>query len=483
MKAAALDETRPRGSLFRFEGWTRFVPLLLCGGFYVGTIAWTAVGPLNWHLSNPVRTYSYLIAAAIALAGGYLLATLPHHHHTDAVAPDGWRGTLRQWLVRPSALLIAASVVSLLLLPFTSHASTGDWLPNVWRGIVDPATAYRSNKRFDQEGSPLVLYIRMLCGPLLLLIFPLTTFGWHTVSKVARGFGIASIVGTISLYVAQGINKGMADLVAYTVLFLTLLAASQTGAGRWKRRVGCLLAALTAFGLFFAFYSNNIASRVAADERENAQKEQRVENKDIDDTLVQQGTMNFATERGGVYSALPDPVMARGVMLTRYLTHGYKGLDLAMNHSWTPTYGLGTSIFVRHNVLKVIGKAELEPDIEARTYAGKISAQDEWPVGNYWASFFIHPASDITFAGTLALMVLIGFAFGASWRDGLTREDPLAIAVFFWLCILVFYLPANNQLGQGGESAIGFGALLTGWLLLRRWRVRPEAANDEVAPA
>ena len=31
--------------------------------------------------------------------------------------------------------------------------------------------------------------------------------------------------------------------------------------------------------------------------------------------------------------------------------------------------------------------------------------------------------------------------------------------MFFYLCILVFYLPANNQLFQGGELAIGFTVL------------------------
>jgi hypothetical protein len=86
----------------------------------------------------------------------------------------------------------------------------------------------------------------------------------------------------------------------------------------------------------------------------------------------------------------------------------------------------------------------------------------------YWSTFFTHPASDISFPGVVVLMALIGYLFGSSWRDTLTRGDPLACTVFFYLCILVFYLPANNQLFQGGELAIGVTVLSAAYLWMRR---------------
>jgi hypothetical protein len=67
----------------------------------------------------------------------------------------------------------------------------------------------------------------------------------------------------------------------------------------------------------------------------------------------------------------------------------------------------------------------------------------------------------------IPLMALIGFAFGASWRDTCTRADPLACVVFFYLGIQVLYLSANNQLYQGGQLAIGFTVALVAWLVLR----------------
>jgi hypothetical protein len=74
-------------------------------------------------------------------------------------------------------------------------------------------------------------------------------------------------------------------------------------------------------------------------------------------------------------------------------------------------------------------------------------------------------------------MALIGFAFGAAWRDTCTRADPVACVVFFYLGIQVLYLSANNQLYQGGQLAVGFTVALVAWLLLRR-RARAERSPD-----
>jgi hypothetical protein len=123
-----------------------------------------------------------------------------------------------------------------------------------------------------------------------------------------------------------------------------------------------------------------------------------------------------------------------------------------------------------------------ENAVEARTYEGQLDAEG-WTAGVQWSTFFVHPASDLTFFGVIPLMALIGFAFGAAWRDTCTRADPVACVVFFYLGIQVLYLSANNQLYQGGALAIGFTFALVGWLLLRtRTRLgRARGPGSEIA--
>ena len=120
--------------------------------------------------------------------------------------------------------------------------------------------------------------------------------------------------------------------------------------------------------------------------------------------------------------------------------------------------------------------ADSEATIEANTYVGKIAA-DGWEPGLMWSTFFVYPAADITFFGTIVLMFGIGFVWSLSWRDAIERQDVLALVVYFQLSILVFYLSANNQVFQGGETTIGFVVVLFAWLARRGgWRVRRRAA-------
>jgi hypothetical protein len=194
----------------------------------------------------------------------------------------------------------------------------------------------------------------------------------------------------------------------------------------------------------------------------------------LNDAMRNQALVSLGKTRTGsvFYTVVPGAAQPTGSVFTSYLTQGYKGLSLAMDAPWHPTYGLGFSTFIRHNVSRVLGLDE--NSVEARTYEGQLDAEG-WTAGVQWSTFFIHPASDITFLGVIPLMALIGFAFGAAWRDTCTRADPVACVVFFYLGIQVLYLSANNQLYQGGQLSIGFTVALAAWLLLRA-RGRPESA-------
>jgi hypothetical protein len=55
---------------------------------------------------------------------------------------------------------------------------------------------------------------------------------------------------------------------------------------------------------------------------------------------------------------------------------------------------------------------------------------------------------------------------------------PSAVALLQPLLILFYYIPANNQVMQSGESAAGFLILLI-WWGLARWR-SPEGLHSKV---
>ena len=470
------DDQRPL--LFEFTGITRYVPLIFAGGLFVGTALLSAFGPIDWQIRSPVRTYSFLAACALALAAGYALAVRRRPASTSRLLKERSRlGRLRD----SSFLVVLGSALFLVLYLPVVHTTTGLWYPDVWGGLRDAGEAYARNKESNESGQQIALYARMLVAPVTVLLLPLTLFFWPRLSPLARWLGVTCVGLSLALTIAQGVNRGVAELCGYTVLFLVLVAASSTRKGRRRTLVRAIVGIMVVTALFAGYYGVTMNSRVASDQA----SEGAVDADDVDEAMSVTALQGVATEREGhvYFRVVPDAVEAEGVLFLSYLTHGYRGLSLAMDEDFTPTYGLGFSEFLRHNLLRATGQSDREEAIEERTYSGKLIAEG-WPDGMVWSTFFIHPASDISFPGVVVLMTLIGFAFGLSWRDALTRYDPLACGVMFHLCILVFYLPANNQLFQGGELAIGFSVLLVAWLALRnRGRTAGWQPDEEkVAP-
>jgi hypothetical protein len=489
----ALDADSEATLPFEWRWPVKYLPLALCGGFFAFSVLWLAIGPLDWHIQNLPLVYAFLGACLLALVGGYVWGIKK---------PDSARSAPRRASVlTPNRLVIAAGIVALVLYFPTSYATTGNWIPDVVGALSNPGDAYRTTKFLNDTTDPTIHYVRFILSPLLITAAPVTYFLWPRLSWVARAFGLATILGMVALTIAQGINKGMAELTAYTCLFLALVAASSLTKGRRRRLVAAIVAAALVIGVFVSYYALSIESRRAGDvERAAAESSQTTPGDDSADgtgpsdsssatpnpapdtsdsetppsdeevaEAVDTGaTFGIATERKGhfIYS-LQGGLHASAITLSSYATHAYYGLSLALQESWTPTYGLGFSEFVRHNAAKFLGGEEFEKSIVAETYAGKISEKG-WPVGEVWATFFVHPASDISFPGVVLLIGAIGFAFARSWRDTVMKGDPLAATVFYCLCVLVFYLPANNQLFQGGESAIGFSVVFIAWVVLRR---------------
>lgn len=533
-------------TFFRYEGAVRYAPLVVCGGFFVATILLFAFGPYEWHVSNAPTLYLFLGGSSLALVAGYLLAVrgagAPSRRDSTGAFQNGRSepvgnsevaGSRRRALLRrlssvraavsvldPSTLVIIASAVYLLLYLPTVRTTTGSWIPDLGTGLSNAGEAYQTSKYYNLHGSQAVLYVRMLFGPLLISIFPVTLFSYARLSRSARVLGVTTMVLTVVLGTWQGINKNVADLAGSIVMFLTI-AYFSTARGRATRRSGAAIVVVGVLvcGLFVTYYSGAVRSRGAMDqaiasgavstpgvsEVPSPGDSPTAASSDVtplpsappgsgptasgtpllaesqvsvDDGIVGNATFGTATVRpeNPLYRLMPTRVRPTGMYLISYVTHGYKGLSLAMQHPFTPSYGLGFSEFVRHNVLRLNGQADSEATIEANTYVGKIAA-DGWEPGLMWSTFFVYPAADITFFRTIVLMFGIGFVWLLSWRDAIERQDVLAIVVYFQLSILVFYLSANNQMFQGGETTIGFVVVLFAWLARRGgWRARRRAA-------
>lgn len=148
-------------------------------------------------------------------------------------------------------------------------------------------------------------------------------------------------------------------------------------------------------------------------------------------------------------------------LLICYISQGYYGLSLTLQLPFEWTYGVGNSF-------ALMSYADQYLDINSvleKTYPFRMQEQFGWPALMYWHTFFPWVASDISFPGVLVLMYFTGRTFARTFAESVRYSNPLSVTLFFFISILLLYMPANNQLMQTREMMIGFVTILVVWVI------------------
>jgi hypothetical protein len=420
-------------------------------GFFLAYLTFTVVlfayGPWPWPVRDGTKLYGFLTLAHLALFLGYTSAAGQRPSPFSAERKVG-------------RLVLLSLLVNLALLVPTSLVRTGRIIPDYAGALANPGLAYASARLLREGGGNPVEYARIVLGPLLYLLFPLTVFYWQRLRWRLRIPALLSLFGFLSLYVATGTNKALADFVIVTpwLVLASYLARRLRLSRRMKlMAVGALAAALA---LFLLFFSTAIRSRVGSAEGVSY--------------------FNFlgiwADQDNALLRPLPDEARPGAIALAAYLNNGYYGLYLALNEPYVPTFGVGNSFFLANNAARLTGARE----IEELSYPMRLQRAGKWNAAGLWSSVYPWIASDVSFPGTLVVVFLVGRLFALAWLDTLRGQNPFAVAAFAQLVAMLFYFPANNQALQSGEPAASFLGLLAVWLFTRGAH-RP--ARDTAVPA
>jgi hypothetical protein len=468
------------------ELWVRYLPLALVVSYLSLTVVLFAFGPWRYPVNDGARVYGFLFLAHLALAVGYL--TAPRRATLHVVGSDA-----------VSHLVKVCLAVTLLLLVPTSLLNTGSPVPNIVAGILDPGAVYARSIEL-RSARPLltvVAYIRILVGPLLFLLFPLLVVYWGVLSARIRIAGVFALAFVVATYVAMGVNKGIADmlglfpplvLVAYLARKLILTRA------QWTRvSVGWLVAVF----LFLCFFAGTQMTR-AGSATEHGNLPAGVTKTIAPATSPSPATTSVtasptlavgtatpvaalptpiatpATFPGGVRRIfvdydhalvryLPSGALRTGAVgLSFYVTHGYYALYLSLDKPFVPMFGVGHSIFLTQQAVRVTGNEQ----IGKLSYPKRIE-EDGWDALGLWSSIYPWIASDVSFPGTIVVVFLIGRLFALAWFDALSGRNPFAYGMLAQFAVMFFYFPANNQTSQFGEGFTAFWAILIAWLITR----------------
>jgi hypothetical protein len=216
------------------------------------TVVLFAFGPWRYPVADGRALYGFLMLAHFALAAGYLSArwNVPGTSFSRAAV---------------SRLVTLCLVVTLVLIVPTSLLDTGRPIPNVITGVLHPGVAYaRSLELRSERAFIYVSYIRIVLGPFLFLLFPLLVTYWQDVTNRIRIVGSIAVAAGATISIAEGVNKGLADLLAlFAILALTAYFSRKLRLSR-IRWIAVAVGWLVASGLFVAYFGATQATRAGS---------------------------------------------------------------------------------------------------------------------------------------------------------------------------------------------------------------------------
>jgi hypothetical protein len=426
--------------------WLRMLPILFFLSYLNLTVFLFAYGPWPWPVKDGTKLYVFLAFAHLALLLGYVTAAVGR--------PGGYHGRLKV-----QQIVVASLIVNIALLIPTSVSRTGRFLPDVRGGLANLGAAYAASLALRLQRTGFVEYVRIVMGPLLSILLPLVTYYWQTLKWRVRGVAVCAIMGYLAIYVSTGTNKAIADLVILVPWLL--LASYLSGVLKLSRRQKTLIvvSAVVASALFLVFFTAGQLVRPGSGA--------------VAGYFPFTGT--YADPDNWLVRNLPTRAQKGAISLGSYLTQGYYALYLSLEKPFVPMFGVGNSMFLYRNAARLTGIQA----IETMPYPVRIQA-DGWNAYVAWSSIYPWIASDVSFAGTVLVVFLIGRLFALSWLDTLRGRNPFAIAAFAQFTIMLFYFPANNQVLQEGDSLLAFYTILILWLLTRRRYVWGTRAQEPV---
>jgi hypothetical protein len=472
---APLPESVTSSSPASITRWVRYLPIALVMVYLNLTVALFAWGPWRYPIADGLRVYGFLLLAHLALVAGYL-----------TTRPDSRTLNFGD---RAAVGLVKLSLgVTLLLLVPTSFLDTGSVIPNVIAGLTDPGAAYARSLEWRNARTLLtsVAYVRILAGPLLFLLFPLLIVYWSLLSIRVRALGVLALAVIAAIYIAMGVNKGIADLLGlFPALALAAYFARKLNLtrGGWMR-VG--VAWGIAVLLFLRFFAGTQMTRTGSAseygylpagvaQTTRPQPSETSTPSPITASPTASPTPSaIPTFRGGVAGIPVDydhplvrsigsgPLRTGIVGLSFYVTHGYYALYLSLDKPFVPMFGVGNSIFFTQQAVRITGNEE----IGKLSYPKRIE-EDGWDALGLWSSIYPWIASDVSFPGTILVVFLIGRLFALAWFDALSGRNPFAYGMLAQFVIMLLYFPANNQTLQFGEGFMAFWAILVLWLATR----------------
>lgn len=437
-------------------GITR-LPLLLVFGYVALTFALFLLWPITWpiyYASDWVRLIGYVSVCFVVLWAATLRGS---SGPTRVTAP----------LPGLTALLVAGATVSALLLIPSSYAYTGRPPWEVFDALGDQGAAYRRLQvqllATTGQRNTLVA-LRALAAPLTFAVLPLGIIHWRMIGVIGRVAVGVTVAASVTFSIMRGTDKEIADLLVIGVAAAFVSYGRSRAMGHhgfvlvrryWKPALVALLFFYFAQGLFTDRKEGRLGGYVSR-------------------TAICANDSRICADLSNPWISWLPLRQRFGVTLFILSTSsGYYGLELAMEKPFEPAYGVGHS----PAALSVYEALTGDKSFLHRTYTYR-NRGDRWSEEYYWSTLMTWIANDVGFLGVIPILALIGYLWGKWWREAAAGMSDPAAVLFALSTMMIFYLPANNQVLASYDGYVVLAAWVAIWLWHRSRQTLSAAVTD-----
>ncbi len=404
-----------------------FFPLIMFQAYLSLTVVLYFYGPWPWPTSDPFRLGVFLLLSQIFIFVGYVGSYSHFKKRNNNLIGSSVGNAL-------NAQRLSMIVTGVFIAP-TALSRSGSFIPDMISGILSSGQVY--NEFQAVSGSFVIVeYGRIVFAPLLVAFFPLTIFFWKDLSRLNKLLSTTLIFYWLSIYIASGTSKGLADfIITFPFLLVVRRFWMPPKSLAWKKPLAGLIVIFLAFLMFFGEGQKG---------REGGVGENGVFNDGAD--------LITSDRFSGLSAVLGDNQLVIYESLTRYVVQGYYALDMAFDIESRHTGFLGHSMFLSAQGNTVTGSTYFTDN----SVPGVLEQETGYGMYSLWHSIYVWLMSDFGYFGTLLCMMVFGYSLAIFWIESMFRPSMFSLAGLYLLVILFFYIPANNQIFQNGESTMAF---------------------------